>query len=401
MTCRFRAYTLLEVIISLVILLAILTIVGMAIDAHVNNLAIGRMQVEEAQVARSLLEKIARDIRAVVLDPEVKKTSDSSNGSGDSETASGAFQSTDTSQSTTSSATSSETDSTSDSYDYEHEIIGTKKGIYGGIDWLQIDTHRMIAGERFAYNDSNNYYEDVKNQEEISQLDSPNIGQKTVLYYLGSDTGTPDADAEFQRRKEVVTAAPPPRDQGLLQSPLKYGLYYREMNRQITKYAVDSALDSATDMSNRDEQFVPEVDRLEFHYYVRNTTGSANGDSSTISNSSTGSETGSVDASNRTESTTVVAATGEDGMWLDDWDMDAEGGKLPLAVQIVVSIRRKDYKPTMIRSLLATEDETKRVATYSLIVPLSAELIDTTETDSSSGTDGSATTGESGTQSAQ
>ena len=233
-------------------------------------------------------------------------------------------------------------------YNYEYDIVGTKKGIYGGLDWIQIDTGRTIPGERFSYNTEDVYnFNDYKNEEFVPGLDLLSCGQKTVLYYLGYDTGMVDGDEEYLRRQKGTSVEPERYQQGLLTSNIKYGLYYREMNRAITEYAVEMGLDVANTMTDNDEHLAPEIDRIEFYYYINEDPNKAV----------------------------------EEGEWLDAWDMDAEGGQLPLAIEIRLSIRRKSFKPSLIGGLLSNEDERERLVTYSLVVPLSREMIDLSEVD--------------------
>ncbi|MDR1382874.1 MAG: hypothetical protein LBJ67_03360 [Planctomycetaceae bacterium] len=337
-----QAFTLLEVLLSLSLLMALMLIIGTAIDTHLNNQTQSRLQVEESQLARSILNRIAADIRAAVLDSETKENSKASNSAtaiGESETSG------ETTTDTANAETSENTDDTEYADDFENNIIGTKKGIYGGLDWLQIDTMRATPGERFNYQaDSYNYsnYDEIERMPELDQLD---CGHKTVLYYLGYDTATADADEEYQKQQLGSSVAPNPDGQTWMDSPIRYGLYYREMNRLMTQYAVEQGLDSASNMSERDEHLAPEVDNIEFLYYINDDPKHAI----------------------------------EEGEWLEEWDMDAEDGILPLAIQITLSIRRKSYKPTMMQSLLSADNEQERIIKYSLIVPLSFEMIDFSE----------------------
>ena len=333
--------------LSLALILVLMTLIGTALNTHLRNQYHNRLQVEEAQLARALLNRIADDIRAVVLDAE-KVEFASKSGTSDDE----ADDETDTNSNSGTNASSDEddeSDSTSydDYYNYEYDIVGTKKGIYGGLDWIQIDTFRTIPGERFAYNTDNIYSFNNDDEERIPELDLLSSGHKTVLYYLGYDTGMVEGDEEFQRQQKGTSVEPERYRQGLLTTNIKYGLYYREMNRAITEYAVENGLDAVNDMTENDEHLAPEVDKIEFYYYVN-------------------------DDPNHSV---------EEGEWLDAWDMDAENGELPLAIEIRLSIRRKSYQPSLIGGLMSNDDERERIVTYSLVVPLSREMIDLSEAD--------------------
>ncbi|MCL2624414.1 MAG: hypothetical protein FWD31_12190, partial [Planctomycetaceae bacterium] len=187
-----RAYTLFEVMLSLALILALMTLIGTALNTHLRSQFHNRLQVEEAQLARALLNRIANDIRAVVLDAERDENTAGSNPSDDEADDMDAYSDfTD----------EYESDSTSydDDYLYEYDIVGSKKGIYGGLDWIQIDTYRAIPGERFAVNTDNIYSDHYDDAEYLPELGLLSCGHKTVLYYLGYDTGMVEGDEEYQR----------------------------------------------------------------------------------------------------------------------------------------------------------------------------------------------------------
>ena len=331
---KHTAYTLFEVLLSLALLLVLMTLIGTAINTHLRSQFHNRLQVEEAQLARAILHRIAEDLRHIVLDPEGEENAPAS----------------DVSEEDMVDDTSAETDTEYDYvengyYYFESDIVGTRQGLYGGRDWIQIDTYRTIPGERFTYNadDPYNYYTDE--MEFIPELDILSCGQKTVLYYLGYETGSTEADEEFQRRQQGTSVEPERYRQGPYNSTgLQYGLYCREMNRPITEYAVEMGLDTAMYMIDNDEHLAPEVDNIEFAYFINDDP----------------------------EKSPL------EGQWLESWDMDTENGALPLAVRIKLSIRRKTYKPTLIGGLMSGDSEQDRVVAYTLIVPLSREMIDLT-----------------------
>lgn len=61
-----RGYTLLEVILALALAVMVMALVAMGIDIHTSVVTSGRRQVEQAQLARSILNQIADDLRNVV-----------------------------------------------------------------------------------------------------------------------------------------------------------------------------------------------------------------------------------------------------------------------------------------------------------------------------------------------
>jgi hypothetical protein len=315
-------YTLFEVVLSLILLTAILSMITAAINMHLHQLSAGRMQTEEARLARAIFDKLARDIRHVVLDQE--NTEETSAGDGMSE--SGTTDS--LSASETAATSDAETSDTESSYDMslvpETGFIGTALGIYGGQDWIQIDTRETLFGERFESTNlySKNNLDDSLTSDRISTL-------KTSLYYLGEDTGTYDADETIAKNADSSLAAPESPDQEYDRPIHRYGLYRRWLDRSVTEYAMDNGLEDDL-LETEDTPLAPEVDNMEFSYY-----------------------------------------DGTD--WLSEWNMD-ESRTLPAAVRIILTIRRKDYDAVKSRGLSAVSEENKRAVVYSLTIPTSLEL---------------------------
>ncbi len=65
-SARPAGFTLLEVILALALTALVLVILGMAVDFHLRALDNGRSHVEEAQLARAVLQLIADDLRSAV-----------------------------------------------------------------------------------------------------------------------------------------------------------------------------------------------------------------------------------------------------------------------------------------------------------------------------------------------
>ena len=63
---RLPAYTLLEILLALALTTVILGLVAMAIHVHLRVADVSRGRVEEAQLARSLLQRIAGDLRNAI-----------------------------------------------------------------------------------------------------------------------------------------------------------------------------------------------------------------------------------------------------------------------------------------------------------------------------------------------
>src|SRR3990172_5486813 len=107
---RSHGFTLLEVLLALALTALILVALGMAIDFHFRVLDAGRAHVEEAQLARVLLHRIADDLRGAVY---VEAASTSASGTP-----------------TTTAAATTSTDATT-------------PGIYGDAYSIQVDVSRL------------------------------------------------------------------------------------------------------------------------------------------------------------------------------------------------------------------------------------------------------------------
>jgi len=311
---RDSGYTLFEVILSLMLVTVILMMVTTAINMHLSHLTSGRMQTEEARLVRAIFDRIARDIRHVVISQQ----DDSENSASEdptSETDENGYDEYATDMTTNSGRAP------------EFGFVGQLPGIYGGTDWIQIDTKRILFGERFATENTRNIMiQDDMKHDRLSE-------RKTSLYYLGEDTGSVDADEEIARGAEGSIAAPESPDQEYEKPAYKYGLYYRSLDRLIAEYAEDNGDD--VDFKDDDEPIAPEVDDIEFLYY-----------------------------------------DGEE--WLSEWDMD-ENRTLPVAVRVILTVRRKDYDTRNNRDFSDTSTQNRRVIVYSLTIPTSIELLQVAE----------------------
>lgn len=331
---RNRGYTLFEVLLSLILLTAILAMIATAIRTHLFQLNAGRMQTEEARLARAIFDKITYDIRNVVQEIESEQSSESQ------EATTTGTETTDTeADANVDYDETSENDLTAPP---EYGFVGIKPGIYGGTDWIQIDSRRQLFGERFEDLSSNTY--NMIEQEETQPRFST---RKVTLYFLGEETGTQDADDEILKNASGSIAAPESPDEEYEKSNYRYGLYMRSLDRLVAEYALDNGLE--TDLEEEDVPFAPEVDDIEFQYY-----------------------------------------DGEE--WLSEWDMDIEN-ELPTAIQVILSIRRKDYDPMKSRSRSTSSDQFHRVVTYSLTIPTSLELVSTSESEDEESDSGNSSSG--------
>ena len=314
-TRAVRALTLIEVMIVLALLSTILLLVSMALDIHLRQMVVNRTEVEEARLAKIILEKIARDIRSVIvpLREEVLEVDTSAlTGVMGLEGADDLLEGLEGEETTG---------------DYEESLVyGALPGIYGGVDelgrsWIQIDTAKLPRGEMYG----------SRQIRRGTSLASDRLSAaKTVVYYLGEDTGTLATDDPRYQPERLIGSIGRSYDST---APL-YGLFRRILDRQAMQYAIQMGLD--WEYEQDDELLAPEVESIEFYYF-----------DPTI------------------EQLSVM------GDWLDYWDMD-EMQMLPSAVMIVIGIRRSDFgRPLM---SWGQSIEVREPVYYSLIVPIQVTL---------------------------
>jgi len=310
-----RAFTLVEVLLALLLMSVVMLMIGFAIDSNLRLLDSARTEVEEAQLARALLDKIARDIRSVVVaNKEENLAVDTS--IFDSMWDSYGIDPSLLSQSgltDSSSLESSETESTTDTTEVPESgtVVGTMPGIYGSTEWIQIDTGRLPRGET--------YRTDLV-LAEGTILGDRNSPTKTAFYYLGKETGMLRADESTEERISSSLGLPLDR-----YGP-QYGLYRRLRDRYVCKYAEENGLDY--EYEQYDEALAPEVERIEFWYYDT-----------------------------------------ENEEWLDYWDMD-EIGCLPSAVRVIIHVRKKFIPRSAIFGMFGSSQEEIQVLRYSTVIPM-------------------------------
>lgn len=306
-TSTSSGFTLIEVLISLSLMTVILTLIVMALDISLRQMSLNRTEVEEAQLARAVLEIIARDIRNVV--PPLREEQLEV----DTEALSSLFGvSYELDESIAFAGTEDATATVSG------EIFGVLPGIYGDAEWLQVDTARLPRGEMYGSRQVRS------GGSVLADRLSPS---KTVLYYLGEETGQIAGTDDPRYRPDRLTGS---LGRSLDTTALRYGLFRRQLDRLVTQYAVNEGLE--TEYEQYDEPLAPEVEWIEFAYF---------------------------DLEAGQESST--------GDWVESWDMD-ERQALPRAVRITVAIRRQSFSRSMLTPW-TTSDAVPTIV-YSLIVPL-------------------------------
>jgi hypothetical protein len=307
-----RAFTLLEVVIVLGLMVSVLLLINTALHIHLRQMINNRNEVEEAQLARTILNNIAKDIRSVVvaIREETLEVDTSAltgvMGLSDAEDMLAGLN-VDTEESV---------ENVGEEGSEEQIIYGTIPGIYGGLEWIQIDTAKLPRGELYG----------SRQIRRGTSLAADRLSaSKTVMYYLGTDTGMVAMDDPNYQPERLIGSI----GRSLDTSALQYGLFRRQLDRQAMQYAIQEGLDMEDEQY--DEPIAPEVEWIEFYYFDP--------------------EAGTVDAT---------------GDWVDTWDMD-ERQMLPLAVQITVAIRR----PNLRRNLFSLGTQTPpEPVIYSLVVPI-------------------------------
>lgn len=320
-----KAFTFIEVLISLFMMTAILGLVAMSIDINLRNMVVNRTEVEEAQLARAVLEKIAKDIRSVVVALREEELEVDTESLSTIFSVSAGIEGLYDYQ-----ASETESSETSDETTEETEVYGTLPGIYGDLNWIQIDTAKLPRGEMFGSK------QDRSAGSILADRLSPS---KTILYYLGEDTGQiTDLDDPRYQPDRLIGSLGRSQDR----SALRYGLFRRQLDRMVSQYALNEGLE--TEYEQYDEILAPEVENVEFEYF--DPTG---------------------------------GQQGETGEWIEYWDMD-EMQTLPTAVRITVSIRRQSFGRSFFSSPFGDSNDKPKTVIYSLVVPIPITL-ETTSTD--------------------
>lgn len=269
----------------------VLVAVAMAIDIHLRMVDVNRTGVEEAQLARTLLDRMADDLRNAVLykpvdvdklvGQVVSQMESAVGGSveGPSDEATAALK--EFLGEELGGAEGSETDATSDSA--ESTVYQTVPGLYGNGYQLQVDTSRLPRGDELQ----------ALFSAQSSMVTNVAADVKTVVYYvLGGQVGGQVGGSAY----------------ALGASGTGNGLVRLEYDRAAMAWA--AAQGQLIEMEQDAEPIAPEVAAIEFLYY---------------------------------DGTTSV----------EEWDSSERGG-LPVAVEIALGIiparKRNDTESTSLLS---------------------------------------------------
>jgi len=332
-----QGFTLLEVLLTLMLTSLVLVALAMAVDFQLRVVDRSRGNVEEAQLARALLHRIANDLRgAVAYDPlemeklvaeaissasgsvqgAVASAAGSADGAADSSGSGTAGTETSQGQDTDAAGTEdSQPDETDMETDAETEsaVPRSVPGVYGESDWLQVDVSRLPRLDQFQYL--------VASTEGSTTLDRLS-DVKTVSYYA-----IPYEDGGAYAEDGTPTS----------------GLVRRELDRAVSAWASDQGELDQTDTDAT--PIAPEVSAIEFRYH--------------------------------------------DGTeWVESWDSD-EAGALPKAVEITLTIMPSlmggPQSSSLQTSQMSTgaigseEEDEESLLTYRLIVHLVAGTASSSE----------------------
>jgi hypothetical protein len=327
---RRSAFTLFEIVIAVALTGIVMVLIGGAIDFHLRQLTVRRTRIEEAQLARAVLRRIADDLRAIVVLPPSdsamhqssidagSSTSGETTGSATGPTGGstggptsgssigGAIGGSSAGRNTTgqSSATGSGAPSTGTSDDMASLVPPpSTPGLFGSQFQLQIDISRIPRYEEYQL------MADFADPTQIGSLSE----MKNVTYFV---FGTPGA--------------------GGTAGPLS-GLVRRVVSRAAARWAIENGSYELLDENS--ELIAPEISAIQFAYF--------------------------------------------DGFqWYSEWDSELMGG-IPMAVEIILSVQNDPNLPASIddlRNQLASGG-----AVYRMVVRLpAAELIESQTTDQSS-----------------
>lgn len=317
-------FTLVEVMLALSLVTLVLAVVGIAINTYLGLLDSGRTEVEEGQLARALLRRIADDLRsAVQYDPSRnEKLMSGMMGLPSGAATAGGTAMAGGQMSAGAGGSDVEDFGTEDFDDTQTDYAGSLldasafppvPGLYGNRYQLQVDTSRLPRLDQFNGMLSG---DDALLTDRLSDV-------KTVCYYviadqLGGGFGT----------------------SGVLQEGR--GLVRRELDRATTAYAAESG--QLAETQDNLGPLAPEVAGIEFLYF---------------------------------DGTEVV----------EEWDSEQRGG-LPVAVEITLYIIPVERRNTETASVWAPGEsalaESEPWLVYRLLVRLPAArpttLEDTTQT---------------------
>lgn len=232
---RNRGFTLLEVVLAIGLSAAVLGLLTMTIDMYLFRVDASRTQVETSQLARTLLKKIASDLRAVhYVGPSEIPTSDSTTGG----------------SSTGGSGTGNSGSSGSGSGDSDVEVDpSTILGIFGTATEIRIDRSPLWNWESLVRQT------DAENpDDELTDVPNPDAMPQTIRYLVGEGDELLASKLAAEGVSEELTAS-------------SYAGLYREQLATVAwqeEYASGPPAPLDTENANL---IAPEVVELTFAYF--------------------------------------------------------------------------------------------------------------------------------------
>lgn len=239
-------FTLLEVLLTLFLSTLLLLTMTMAIDVHLHAVDSSRLEVEQAQLARAVLGRMADDLRAAVChnaDPNqdsgglgnLQDMADDLVGElsgleGESAIPEG--------MAAEAEGRLGSLDGMDSEYEDDSESWETPLGLYGDSNWMQVDVSRLPRLDQYNYT-SLPTDDDTLVADRVSDV-------KTVAYFLNFPDQSGLGDSVRGR-------------------PLAGGLMRRELDRHVTQYADQRGM--LEEMHRDLEPFAPEIVEVYFSYH--------------------------------------------------------------------------------------------------------------------------------------
>ncbi len=235
-------FTLLEMLLALGLSAVVIGAIAMAVDIHWRVLDAGRRDVEEAQLARAILCRMADDIRgAVQYDPQqaeklLGQVVPSPTDAGSLASAAGL---------NTAEVQSAMSELGADSsQDPSSWVPPSIPALYGSTDVLQVDVSRLPRLDQISA---------AVEADPLSPLAQHLTDVQSIAYYLGVG-GVTGAGGSAEGTNPAPAG---PAAQG--------GLFRRQLDRAITAWAAEQG--TLSNVDTHLEPIAPEVVRLEFSYY--------------------------------------------------------------------------------------------------------------------------------------
>ncbi len=285
-------FTLVEVLLTLALAVVLITLVGSAMSFYANNLQTRDSDVRRGQLATAILQMVRRDLQATLHPPEFDGSAlanalggasgsasggGGASGGGSDEAASSdsALFDIDDGEAAGSSSLEEEAAPAATTDLASNGLTLQRPGLIGNQFQIQFDISRLPRLEE---------YQQLLTGSQDGLADVPS-DIKTVTYYLQAAGSTGVVDP-------LAGVSDPDASPLALGSSAGGGLVRRQLDRQVTRYALESG--NLTSVNLAGDVLAPEVVALEFAYF--------------------------------------------DGMqWQTAWNSDSYGG-LPMAVQVQLTL---------------------------------------------------------------